>query len=827
MAVEKRNIFLTQTVETMPYSSMSKNVKSNYPNRTVATHAVFIQRKLQECYARSAQQKQAAAIRYKEGTYLEFSSAKGYDLAINRLENRKMGIRLLNVHKDDEDDIIKATVYIPEGKESFFLEKVEAYAHERTKKDNPRNKDLVSSIEDIKVAILDTFWTGSPESIPTVSPVWCEIWLRYDFKKNDTEAWRGSEESITSICDEFQVEIDHKRIVFPERIVKMVYANAEQLKMLIKACPYISEIRRAQEATTFFTDLLNYEQREWIDDLLQRTEFSNDGTSICLLDTGVTAAHPMLAPAIHLEHVQAVNPSWGNGDHQGHGTEMAGIALYNNLEEKLTGNNRFEISHEIESVKILPPTGMNSPELYGAITEQAVSLAEIANPSVHNRVICMAVTSSEFNTPDGSPTSWSAALDSITSGANEENAKRIFVVSAGNVHPNKLGELSFPEANTLHSVDSPGQAWNAITVGAYSDYVNIADEAFRGYVPVAEAGDMSPYNSTSFSWDKKWPVKPEVLFHGGNMATNGTDYSECPDLSLLTTNYRPLIKNFSTIWGTSSAAAQAAWFCSQILAEYPNIWPETVRALMIHSATWTEQMKRRFCDEDTKTKGRRRLLRTCGYGIPNLEKAIQCMNNSVNMVIQGELQPYFKNSMNEMHIHTLPWPTEVLKELGSEIVTLKVTLSYFIEPAPGQVGWKDKYRYASCGLRFDVINPEETLEEFKSRVNKKMREDDINDKGGGSSGSKHWYLGSENRDVGSIHSDYRKLTAAELCECRNIAVYPIVGWWRERSYLGKWDSKIRYALVVSLSTPKEDVDFYTPIMTEIGNVAETVIPTIG
>jgi len=60
------------------------------------------------------------------------------------------------------------------------------------------------------------------------------------------------------------------------------------------------------------------------------------------------------------------------------------------------------------------------------------------------------------------------------------------------------------------------------------------------------------------------------------------------------------------------------------------------------------------------------------------------------MVIQGELQPFDKKSMHEMHLHTLPWPKEVLEELGETPVTLKLTLSYFIEPGPGEVGWKDK-----------------------------------------------------------------------------------------------------------------------------------------
>lgn len=88
-----------------------------------------------------------------------------------------------------------------------------------------------------------------------------------------------------------------------------------------------------------------------------------------------------------------------------------------------------------------------------------------------------------------------------------------------------------------------------------------------------------------------------------------------------------------------------------------------------------------------------------------------------------------------MHIHALPWPKEVLEFLREENVTMKVTLSYFIEPGPGAVGWKDKYRYPSCGLRFDVINSNESLIDFKKRVNVKMRGDNKKDSGDGTSGS--------------------------------------------------------------------------------------------
>ena len=326
--------------------------------------------------------------------------------------------------------------------------------------------------------------------------------------------------------------------------------------------------------------------------------------------------------------------------------------------------------------------------------------------------------------------------------------------------------------------------------------ITIEDGEFSGLFPVADVGDLSPYSSTSVNWDDKWPIKPEILLDGGNIATNGTDYSNCPDLSLLTTNRLPLVRLFSTIWGTSSATAQAAWMAAQLFAEYPGIWPETVRALLVHSSRWTDEMRRRFCTNKLKSQGIRNLLRSCGYGIPHLEKAIQCLNNSVNMIIQGEIQPYEKSEgsarTREMHLHTIPWPVEVLQSLGETEVELRVTLSYFVEPGPGEIGWKNRYRYPSHGLRFDLINTNQTVEDFKKRINVKMRGDDPKDKGDGSSGGSRWFLGSENRDVGSIHSDFIKTSAVNLCNANVIAVYPVIGWWRERSYLGKCDSTARY-----------------------------------
>ena len=168
--------------------------------------------------------------------------------------------------------------------------------------------------------------------------------------------------------------------------------------------------------------------------------------------------------------------------------------------------------------------------------------------------------------------------------------------------------------------------------------------------------------------------------------------------------------------------------------------------------------------------------------------------------------------MNEMHIHEIPWPSEELAELGDVEVELRVTLSYFIEPGPGEIGWKDRYRYPSHSLRFDVINSDETKESFQERISARMKSEDMNRGEGGTSGSDRWYLGRKNRDVGSIHSDYIRCSAVDLCNTKYLAVYPVTGWWLKRNHLGKENSTARYSLVISLSSPEVNADLYTPIM---------------
>jgi hypothetical protein len=831
MVIEHSHIFLREAQEAEEFTTPRGGGPQEGPQRNRQAHSVKLQHQWAAIWARAREQEEsrtAVSMPTKDGVYVEFEGAPGHDLVTKSLEDRRAGIRLLNVYtvrseNAPEQEVIRATVFIPSGKQDHFLKKINEYAQKETIKGNPMHAPLIQSVEDIRLAVLESFWRDDLRLLPRgTTAVCCEIWLQ-GTADNVEQRFR---ETATALG--FTVQARSLR--FPERTVLIGGATREQLANLIESSPDIAEFRRAKETARFFLELENRDQTEWVNDLRARLRVNPEANvAVCVLDTGANNGHALLQPVLADADCHAVEPGWGVNDHLGHGTLMCGVAAFGDIGKALQHSHTIRVDHCLESAKILPPRGSNDPDLYGDITIQGMSRAAIQAPD-RNRIGCMAVTS-EDGRDHGRPSSWSAAIDKLTSGYDDDS-KCLFIVSAGNNL--KHDEWAdYPQSNLNYSVHDPGQSWNALTVGAYTEKALLSDPDLQGHTPLARPGELSPFSSTSLTWDGKWPIKPDIVLEGGNLAKGPDDFiSEYDDLSLLSTGHQPTQRQFNSINATSAAAAQAAWMAAQIQARYPEAWPETVRGLMIHSAEWPIALKRQFLNANGRGEYSKsdygRLLRICGYGVPDLTKALTCASNSLTLISEAEIQPYTKKegrsycSTKDMHLHRLPWPREVLLALGETPVTLRVTLSYFIEPGPGEVGWKDKYRYASYGLRFGLNSQGETEGVFVKRLNKAAR-DAGEGKPGTDSGSERWDIGVNHRDTGSVHSDTWKGTAADIASCNLIGVYPVIGWWRERAWLGRWDRKARYSLILSLSTPDENIDIYTPVAIQLGIPVEVIV----
>ena len=655
---------------------------------------------------------------------IEVRSEPGFVLNLESLENRAKGIEVACVRT--EGDVQVATVQVPEGALTHFLKLVEKYLTEDTKgttktPPKPRNQDLIDRVAELRLATLRSFWGDDENDFPAVGKaIWWEVWVMV---RGDQSPW----DSFRMLAQAHGLTTGTDTIRFPDREVGLAYGKPEQLMASAELLDMIGEVRLAHENPTDFIGLPPKDQTEYVvNGLLPRvTAPPQTAPAVCLLDAGVVE-HPLVQLALKPDDCHRFDPNWPLTDTSPHGTEMAGIILYGaHLGDLLGETEVVNLRHRLESVKVLPPPPRsNEPRLYGHITAQAISRVEIEKPE-RKRSFCMAITTDGRD--QGRPSSWSGVIDQLCAGISDENP-RLFFISAGNTDPDQRHR--YPDSNDTDNVQDPAQAWNAITVGASTDRMRFDQNQFPGCTPLAtQPGDLSPSSTTSVSWDRAWPYKPDIVLEGGNqIILPGTSIVMDPDdMAMLTTAHATTGRLLVDFRDTSAATAQAARMAAILQAEYPNLWPETVRALLIHSAKWSKPMQAAFGPKKSDAVNR---LRRYGYGVPSLSRALHSAHSSLTLIAQQTIQPFTKEGSEiktkDMGLHSLPWPKEQLLELGAHPVTMRVTLSYFIEPKPG---WREgfvtsRHRYQSHGLRFEVKRPQETLDILRKRVSTAAREEE-------------------------------------------------------------------------------------------------------
>ena len=152
--------------------------------------------------------------------------------------------------------------------------------------------------------------------------------------------------------------------------------------------------------------------------------------------------------------------------------------------------------------------------------------------------------------------------------------------------------------------------------------------------------------------------------------------------------------------------------------------------------------------------------------------------------------------------------------MGNSIVTMKVTLSYFMEPnLTGRAATRpDTYR--SFGLRFAVKKRGETPEQFRGRLSVYQDENAVGEADSVSERS-DWLLGPKALQAGSLHCDLWRGHAVDLALHDHIAIYPVGGWWKSHLGQQRCEDVARYSLLVTLSAEGRDVDLYSEVSAEV------------
>ena len=357
---------------------------------------------------------------------MEFELPSSQARLLDRLEDKrgKQHIELVSVHPAQTQEKISATVFVPATKRDSFLRKIEAYKTQQTKVGRPQNEPLVASVNTVRIAQTRSLYTDAPALFPAAGQnTWWEVWLRPETRAVFEHA-----------AQRLNIALRPHIVSFAEREVLLALATPELIGRIIVHTDAIAELRLARDTPAHFMEMTPEEQRAWADEMADRIVApSADAPAVCLLDSGSTQRHPLIRPGLSPADQQTWDGSANAEDtgntYGGHGTEMSGLALYGDLVPFLTTNGPLQLTHRLESVKILPDRGGNDPELYGHITATAISRAEINAPE-RPRAICLATTSGGGDWR-GRPSSWSASLDNLAYGDGAD--QRLIVVSAGNI----------------------------------------------------------------------------------------------------------------------------------------------------------------------------------------------------------------------------------------------------------------------------------------------------------------------------------------------------------------------------------------------------------
>jgi Subtilase family len=670
----------------------------------------------------------------------------------------------------------------------------------------PRRFKLFESAQLIRPTTLLDLWTDRLDRYPRArgNHSW-EIWTRKDFQ-----------DAFDRAVEELGLRGYGRPSEFIDTVVRGLIATPAQIQEVVRASAAVVGLR---SASTFASDDQQLQPRDTADmlkGLVGRVRWPRpDAPVVAVLDTGVHARHALISGALPTSRQFTAEGFWGTGDHHGHGTKMAGVALYGDLASVPMDSSPLQAETRLESVVVTAPEGAPPVPARDAI-RRAVDAVE-GERAV--RVYCLAQTAAG-EMEDGLPTSTSGVLDQLA--YNDGTNTRLFCAAVGNVSHSDLEPYQvgyYADRNSQFGIQSPAQALNALSVGA----VSLKEVRRSRRTPLAPAGDLSPTSRTAQAWARLHSHKPDIVMEGGNFTVDpdGVFCSPSSQHLVLTTSGPLPTDPLALVGETSAATAACAGLAGRLLVRYPNLRMETVRALMVHAAEWTPAMRAQFDAARNsglpRSEAYARLIGRFGWGVPNETRLFEGARNALTLMVEDTLEPYRRGDesglpLKEMKYFKLPWPEDTLRALGASRVEMRCTLSYFIEPDLHAVARDRMERYPSHRLRFDVKRYGEDDAQAQARVNALADEgepiEDTSDDG--------WVLGAAGRHRGTLHHDIWTGPALRAGGRGGISVLPVRGWWGDTRSFERDGRSVNFSLVVSIRTPEAGGgDLFTEVAAKI------------
>ena len=435
---------------------------------------------------------------------------------------------------------------------------------------------------------------------------------------------------------------------------------------------YIKEIDRRPAPSFEMLDLIKLDISQ-----LNVPDISTDELSqlvgVLIIDSGIMTGHPLIRAAVGdaqifpdrlRERVQG-GPEDGDEKTNGHGTAVAGIAIYNDVGEAIN-NRTFIPSASIFSARVTDNNNeYDLEELLEHQFQKAIEYFLSNYPSV--KVINISLGDDRLVYSDGSyQFRLAAAIDEMAYKYRDHEI--VFVISSGNFWPRNISDENILQQypsylltdNNSRLID-PATAAIPLTVGGICYGEGRIAEQDNSTDRVVAGARGWPFPFTRTGWGADGAIKPDVVdFAGDGKFVRGRILDETPQNAGIPTTAKdfapPNGRLFRTVMGTSFAAPRVANLAARLYKEFPSASSNMIRALIANSARIPTDKPEVLAD---KKMWDDEILRIYGYGQPDFEFARWSSENRVLLLAEGSLE------LDSFQLYSLPsLPREFLTQPG-------------------------------------------------------------------------------------------------------------------------------------------------------------------
>ncbi len=374
-----------------------------------------------------------------------------------------------------------------------------------------------------------------------------------------------------------------------------------------------------------------------------------DLAGIVVVDSGVAQGHPLLGPVLGdaqafgdpAGHIGSAGPEDVDGVLPGHGTAVAGIAVYGRLLDGVTGG-RFIPTARLYSARVTNDRGeYDENELLETQLSTAVDYFLEHYPHAH--VFNLSLGNADRVYGGDYQFRLAALLDELAYKHREKEV--LFVVSTGNYLPSDLTAeqilTQYPDYLTRsdsHILD-PATASIGLTVGGLSAGAAAVDRPTRPGIerPVAGvAGYPSPFTRTGPGIGGA--VKPEVVDDAGDSRFERRYIATTPNYAGIPTTSSafapPDGRLLKLVAGTSFAAPKVANLAARLFREFPGATSNLIRALIAESAAVPDARPPSLAPYSPDSP---EILNLYGYGQPDFDRARWSAENCVVLAVEDRL----------------------------------------------------------------------------------------------------------------------------------------------------------------------------------------------